>query len=92
VDFAEMTPAEAASYGLVLRRLYAALKEVVHTERVYAGVLLEGTPHFHVWLIPRGPEAVKRGWDLITDERSCAEAEALVVVARLRAALGAQRP
>jgi diadenosine tetraphosphate (Ap4A) HIT family hydrolase len=84
LDFAEMTPSEAASYGLVLPTLYAALKQVVQAERVYAYVGLDGVPHFHVWLIPRVADAAERGWAFITGERSCAEADALAVVAQLR--------
>ena len=53
LDFAEMTPAEAASYGLVLGRLCAALRRVVQAERIYTLVTVEGVPHFHAWLIPR---------------------------------------
>ncbi len=90
LDFAEMTPAEAASYGLVLRALYAALKRVVQAERVYAHVGLEGVPHFHVWLIPRRGDAGERGWAFITQERSCTEAGARAVVGQLRAALTGQ--
>ncbi len=92
LDFAEMTPAEAASYGLVLRSLYAALKQIVQAERVYAHVSLEGIPHFHVWLIPRGTDALERGWAFITRDHSCAADEALAVVKRLRAALASQYP
>ncbi len=84
LDFAEMTPAEAASYGCVLRELYGALKRVVPAERVYAYVGLDGVPHFHAWLIPRGPEAEERGWAYIAGERSCTEADAREVSARLR--------
>ncbi len=87
LDFAEMTPTEAVSYGLVLRTLYAALKQVTLAERVYAHVGLEGVAHFHVWLVPRGADAVERGWTFITKDRSCAEADARAVVDRLRAAL-----
>ena len=87
LDFAEMTPGEAASYGLVLRTLYAALKRVVQAERVYAYVGLEGVPHFHVWLIPRGRDAAERGWAFITQDRSCGDDEARAVVEQLRTTL-----
>ncbi len=84
LDFAEMTSAEAASYGLVLRTLYAALKRVVQAERVYGYVGLDGVPHFHVWLIPRGSDAAAKGWAFIAGDRSCTEADAQAVVAQLR--------
>lgn len=83
LDFAEMTPAEAASYGQVLTILFAALKQVVGAERVYLRVTLEGVPHFHTWLFPRPPDATERGMAFMAAERSCSEAEALAVVGRL---------
>ena len=91
LDFAEMTPDEAASYGRVLQALYAALKQVVDAERVYLRVTLEGVPHFHTWLFPRRREDTERGTAFMAAERSCTEADALAVVRRLREAL-ASRP
>ncbi len=87
VDFSEMTADEAASYGLLLRRLYAALKQAVGAERVYAVVTIEGVPHFHVWLIPRPVDAPLRGRTFIMSQRSCTDAEALDAVARVHVAL-----
>jgi diadenosine tetraphosphate (Ap4A) HIT family hydrolase len=87
LDFAEVTPEEAASYGPLLRRLYAALKRATRAQRVYAVITIEGVPHFHVWLIPRPADAPLRGRAFIMSERSCSEAEALDVVARVRQAL-----
>jgi diadenosine tetraphosphate (Ap4A) HIT family hydrolase len=92
LDFAEMTPAEAASYGRVLRVLYAALKEVVDAERVYASVTVEGVPHFHTWLFPRPRGEVARGMRYMDGEHTCTEAAALAVVGRLRAALARPEP
>jgi diadenosine tetraphosphate (Ap4A) HIT family hydrolase len=89
LDFAEMTPDEAAGYGVVLRRLYAALKQATNVERVYAMITIEGVPHFHVWLIPRPVDAPLRGRAFIMSERACTDAEVLAVVARVRQALGA---
>lgn len=91
LDFAEMTPAEAASYGRVLQALYAALKQVADAERVYLQVTLEGIPHFHTRLIPRPRDAAERGRAFIAGERSCAEADALAVATRLREALAPPR-
>ena len=87
LDFAEMTPAEAASYGQVLHALYSALKQAVDAERVYLRVTLEGVAHFHTWLIPRPKDTAERGMAFMSAERSCAEADALTAVARLRDAL-----
>ena len=72
----------------MLLRIYAALKQVTDAQRVYAMVTVEGVPHFHVWLIPRSRNEPLRGREFIGSERSCTEADALDVVARLREALG----
>jgi diadenosine tetraphosphate (Ap4A) HIT family hydrolase len=53
LDFAEANEEELAEYGPLLKRVYAALKSVTGAERVYQVILLEGIPHFHVWLVPR---------------------------------------
>jgi diadenosine tetraphosphate (Ap4A) HIT family hydrolase len=87
LDFAEMAPAEAASYGAVLRRLIPAVKETVGAERVYLLVTIEGIPHFHTWLVPRLPGAPGRGLALLRSARSCAPDDVRIVVERLRAAL-----
>ena len=90
LDFSEMTPAEAASYGRVLQALYAALKQVVDAERVYLRVTLEGVPHFHAWLFPRRHGETERGMAFMAAERSCSEAEAMAVVGRLREVLASR--
>lgn len=89
LDFAEMTADEAKSFGVVMRSLYTALKQVVQAERVYSSIMLEGIPHFHVWLVPRGEEETARGWGFLTSARSCSEEAAGGVVAQLRALLAA---
>jgi diadenosine tetraphosphate (Ap4A) HIT family hydrolase len=92
LDFAEMTPDEAASYGRVLRALYASLKRVLNAERVYARVTVEGVPHFHTWLFPRPRGEAARGMRFMAAEHACTEAEALVVAERLRAVLSHRAP
>jgi diadenosine tetraphosphate (Ap4A) HIT family hydrolase len=88
LDYAEMTPDEAASYGPLLHRLYEALKGTVNAERVYHIVLLEGQPHFHAWLVPRSEGQSKRGIAFLADEgQSCDESEAQQLVRTLRQTL-----
>jgi diadenosine tetraphosphate (Ap4A) HIT family hydrolase len=89
LDFAEMTPDEAASYGLLLARLFAAVKRATGAERIYTLVTIEGAAHFHTWLVPRIPNVTSRGVAFLAEEHTCTENEALEVVATLRAALGA---
>jgi diadenosine tetraphosphate (Ap4A) HIT family hydrolase len=90
LDFTDMTSDEAASFGIVLRSLYAAMKQVTQAERIYAQVMLEGISHFHVWLVPRRKDDIVRGRDFIAMERSCAPADVHVVVAQLRKRLSVQ--
>jgi histidine triad (HIT) family protein len=90
LDFTEMTTDEAESFGAVMRSLYVAMKQITQAERIYTQVMLEGIPHFHVWLIPRRKDDITRGQDFIAMGRSCSEADARTVVAELRAQLSAQ--
>jgi len=92
LDFAEMTPAEAASYGLVLRTLYATLKQVTQQSACTPTSAWRASPISMCGWIPRDADAVERGWAFITKDRSCVEADARAVVDRLRAALNGQGP
>ncbi len=88
LDFAEMTDDEAAALGALLKRLYAALKQVTEAPRVYTMVTLDGgAPHFHLWLIPRPADATTRGIAFLASDHTCTEDEALAVVATLKQAL-----
>jgi diadenosine tetraphosphate (Ap4A) HIT family hydrolase len=87
LDFAEMTPEESASIGPLLSRLYSAVRRVTGAERVYALVLLEGVPHFHCHLIPRGSDSSTRGMTFLSQDWSCAESEAVEAAQRLREVL-----
>jgi diadenosine tetraphosphate (Ap4A) HIT family hydrolase len=53
IDFAEMTPAEAGTFGLLLVRLDTALRAVANAERVHLVSTRDRVPHFHAWLYPR---------------------------------------
>lgn len=88
LDFAEMTPEEAAGYGLLLASLYVAIKRAVGAERVYALVTLEGAEHFHAWLIPRARDAMSRGVALLAEDHHCAQDDAIAAAEAVRAALG----
>ncbi|HZC04632.1 MAG TPA: hypothetical protein VE338_03255 [Ktedonobacterales bacterium] len=87
LDFAEMAPEEAASYGPLLARLYAAVKRVLGAERIYTLVTLEGASHFHSWHIPHASGAATRGVAFLAQDQSCGEDEAVAVAEAVRAAL-----
>jgi len=87
LDFSEALPNETASYGPLLKKLYAELKLITGAERIYQVIMLEGIPHFHAWLLPRTKEIPERGVAFLQKDFTCAEAEAQKVAAKLREAL-----
>src|SRR6202142_4229360 len=61
LDFGEMTPAELAEIGSVLNRLVPAIKTATGVQRVYFLAVMEHSPHFHLWLVPKKNEGELRG-------------------------------
>jgi diadenosine tetraphosphate (Ap4A) HIT family hydrolase len=53
LDFGEMTSAESAEFGSIMRRLVPAVKAVTGAHRVYYLSVNEHAPHFHLWLVPK---------------------------------------
>jgi diadenosine tetraphosphate (Ap4A) HIT family hydrolase len=53
---AELTPAEAAVLGPVIRTTCLALTEVLRTAKVYVCSFGEGVKHVHFWALPRPSE------------------------------------
>lgn len=84
LDFSDMTHEEAESYGILIKKLYTALKQVVGAERVYTVILLEGVPHFHAHLVPRHKDSEYKGMKFLNQKWSCSEEEAIKVANRLR--------
>jgi diadenosine tetraphosphate (Ap4A) HIT family hydrolase len=88
LDAAEMTPEEAATFGVVLGQLTGAVHRVADAERVYTWASMKAHPHLHVWLVPWRPGDVA-GIDRITELESQAitPEEAVQAAKELRAAL-----
>lgn len=84
LDFAEINTDEAASYGVLLKNLYIALKSQLGSERVYQVTMLEGIPHLHTWLVPRSKDIVERGVPFLAKDLSCEDADAQKLAAALR--------
>lgn len=76
LDFSEMTFEEAQSYGVLMKRLYSAMKQLSDFERIYSLMLLEGVPHFHVHLIPRDSNNKNKGIKFLSQNYSCDEEKA----------------
>jgi len=60
LDYAEMTAEESASIGIVLSKVYAALRANMEVERLYQLSTMEGQPHYHCWIVPRGLKFLAR--------------------------------
>lgn len=86
LDHTEMTTDEASSLGLLVRRLTDPIKEATGAPRVHVWSCMEGTPHFHTWLVPRVGE-VRSGRAFIGDPGHCSDAEAEETVQAIRKAL-----
>jgi diadenosine tetraphosphate (Ap4A) HIT family hydrolase len=61
LDFGDMEPAESAELGSILHRLIPAIKAATAVERVYYLAVMEHSPHFHLWLVPRKGDGDLRG-------------------------------
>jgi len=78
---------EASSYGILLKKLYTELRVLTGAERIYLVIMLEGTPHFHAWLLPRTKEILERGVEFLQKDFTCNETDAQKLATALREAL-----
>ncbi|MFG3587502.1 hypothetical protein [Streptomyces sp. NPDC047990] len=83
---AEISPDEATSLALLIRRLTDPLKEATGAPRVHVWSNMEGTPHFHTWMVPRVTE-VPSGRHFIANPGYCTAVEAEEAVHAIRKAL-----
>jgi diadenosine tetraphosphate (Ap4A) HIT family hydrolase len=83
-DFAEMTDAEAASFGRLLATLYRAARPATGAERIHLVATMDFQPHFHAWLYPRLPTESRRGTTFLNQDMSCDQAAAEAAAARIR--------
>lgn len=88
-DFAEMTDAEAASFGRLLASLYRAARPGTGAERVHLVSTMDFQPHFHAWLYPRAADEPRRGTTFLNQDMSCAQADAEAAAGRIRGCLAA---
>ncbi len=84
LDYAEMTNAESASLGSVMRKIYHALRLHTQAERIYQVTLMEGVPHFHSWLMPHRKDDVEKGIKFLSGGDLCSEEDAIVLSEKLR--------
>jgi len=84
LDYAEMTDEESASLGNVMKKMYHALRLNTVAERIYQLSTMEGQPHFHSWIVPRGKAVTERGLKFLARDDSCSEEDAIELAKRLR--------
>lgn len=87
LDYAEMTDAESASLGEVMRKIYSGLRMHTDSECIYQLTTMEGQPHFHSWLVPRGKGVAERGLKFLARDDSCSDDEASALAEKLRKAM-----
>lgn len=87
LDFSEFDEHESATYAVVLRRVYAALRPLVGAHRIYLLSTVEGVPHFHAWIVPRPADSPERGLKYLSQDMTCTIEQAARLAADLRTAL-----
>jgi diadenosine tetraphosphate (Ap4A) HIT family hydrolase len=87
LDYAEMTDEESAALGHVMKKIYSALRMHTDAERIYQLTTMEGQPHFHSWLVPRGKGVTERGLKFLARDDSCSEEEASALADKLRTSM-----
>lgn len=87
LDYSELTIEESASLGNVLRKIYHALRTYTDAERIYQLSTMEGQPHYHCWLVPRGKEITERGLKFLARDDACSEEDAIALANKLREAM-----
>jgi diadenosine tetraphosphate (Ap4A) HIT family hydrolase len=88
-NLGELTDAEAAHSGPILRSAAAAVQNALAAERVYVCSFGEEWRHVHIHVVPRYPEMEPLSWELLgemwsgsskwacTDEEAAAAADAI---------------
>jgi len=65
---AELTDVESQAVGLLVARISRALRDSEKAEHIYAFVIGDGVPHFHMHVIPRYRGAPREYWGVHVDE------------------------
>jgi len=84
LDYSELIYEESASLGEVLKKTYRALRMILDVERIYQLSTMEGQPHFHCWIVPRGKDVTERGLKFLARDDSCSDEDAAELAAKLR--------
>jgi diadenosine tetraphosphate (Ap4A) HIT family hydrolase len=88
-QFSDLTEEEAQAVGALVSRLARILRDAEGAEHVYVVFWGDGTPHFHIHLLPRYPGTPRDFWNPVrVDEAPNAKhggfEDAAVVAGRVR--------
>jgi histidine triad (HIT) family protein len=67
-ELGDLNDAESRELGPLMTRLARALAQTVGAEHVYAFLIGDGVPHFHLHLFPRYPGTPREFWGTHVDE------------------------
>ena len=87
LDYSEMALDEASTLGQVLKKVYSALRVQLEPERIYQLSTMEGQPHYHCWIVPRGKEVAEKGLKFLQRDDSCSDEDASALAKELRATM-----
>jgi diadenosine tetraphosphate (Ap4A) HIT family hydrolase len=87
LDYAEMTTEETATLTPLMKKIYNILRTTIDAERIYQISMMDGAPHLHIWLVPRGKDVVERGIKFLTRDESCSDEDAAGLAYKLREAM-----
>ena len=84
LDYAEMTTEETATLTPLMKKMYNVIRAHTDAERIYQVSIMDGAPHLHIWLVPRGQDVPERGIKFLTRDDSCRDEDAEVLADKLR--------
>lgn len=61
LDYGEMKEDEGAELIEMLRKLFPSMKKATGADRIYSVAMMDGAPHFHLWLVPKRKGGRLRG-------------------------------
>ncbi|HEY5732089.1 MAG TPA: hypothetical protein VIS72_18745 [Anaerolineales bacterium] len=87
LDYGEMTSEESATLTPLTKTIYNVLKAHTDAERIYQVSMMDGAPHLHIWLVPRGKDVAERGLRFLSRDDACRNEDAAELASKLRDAM-----
>lgn len=87
LDYSEMSKAEGVELFSLLRKLFPLMKKEANAERIYSVAMMDGAPHFHLWLVPRMKNARLRGVGYLAKDQVASERATKKIVLQIQRSL-----